>query len=662
LNRLKRISVVLCIVAVVCVSFVPVAQAAPPLVLNAQQLTDDAGAVPSAEKSMVTEALDRLNAEHDIQLFVVYVASFDGMDSVEWANRTAELNGLGINDILLAVAVNDRQYAWSVGQEFGLTDAQLEEVATDSIEPALQKSDWAGAAIGAADGYGAALAAAAEPAAPASENAKPASLLGCLLPAGIVAIIGGVIAFFASKRRKVRGPVAASATGELDTKSLETKAGQLLVAVDDALRTSEQELGFAEAEFGADAVKEYATALADSKKQVAEAFGIQQKVYDAEPEDEPTRREMLKRIIELSEQADARLDEKAEGFARLRNIAGRADEVLGEVTKRLTAAEGQLAGATATLGELKAAYLPAALGEVADDDVEAKEAMAFARAAIERGTAASASGDSAAAAIATREAEDAVVLSERLIAAVAAAREQLAQAGKSLVDESLALEQAAAAAEGVGTPELGQLAVTARRVAAEARAASGAPPFDPIAHLAQVRSTAEQLNAALGAARDAAAQAAAARAAATSTITTARDRIASADAFIATRSGVVGAQARSALGEASTRLARAESLLATDVNAALAEAQSAQQYAESAARYAQSDVAAHDRSVTPSPPSAPRPSTGSSDGWGRAAGAILGGGMSSGRRSSGGFGGSSRGSSGTSRSSSSTRRGGGGRF
>lgn len=67
-----------------------------------------------------------------MQLFVVFVRSFDGMDAQEWAHETAKINGIGLDDILIAVAVGDRQYAWSVDEDFPLTDDELDRVAADA--------------------------------------------------------------------------------------------------------------------------------------------------------------------------------------------------------------------------------------------------------------------------------------------------------------------------------------------------------------------------------------------------------------------------------------------------------------------------------------------------------------------------------------------------
>lgn len=107
----------------------------------------------------VEATLDRLFETQRVQLFVAYVRDFSGRDARSWADETADRNGLGQDDVLLAVATHDRQYAYSVDQGSRLTDAELRDVANTAVEPALRQNDWAGAAIGAADGYAAVLAA-----------------------------------------------------------------------------------------------------------------------------------------------------------------------------------------------------------------------------------------------------------------------------------------------------------------------------------------------------------------------------------------------------------------------------------------------------------------------------------------------------------------------
>jgi uncharacterized membrane protein YgcG len=103
-------------------------------------------------------ALNRLRRERGLQLFVVFVHSFSGTPAQQWTDTTAQRSDLGRRDGLLAVATRDRSYAYSFDKAFPLADDQLDEVANMAIEPALAQNDWAGAVVGAADGYRAVLA------------------------------------------------------------------------------------------------------------------------------------------------------------------------------------------------------------------------------------------------------------------------------------------------------------------------------------------------------------------------------------------------------------------------------------------------------------------------------------------------------------------------
>lgn len=128
------------------------AQAESPVDLGGAYVVDTAGVVGSREAE-ITAATDSLYAQTKLQLFVVYVDSFTGVtDKTTWATSVAQKNGLGDNDILLAVATVDRNYSIFYGAN--APDASTTEgIETDDIIPALKKSDWVGAAVAAANGY-----------------------------------------------------------------------------------------------------------------------------------------------------------------------------------------------------------------------------------------------------------------------------------------------------------------------------------------------------------------------------------------------------------------------------------------------------------------------------------------------------------------------------
>ena len=50
------------------------------------------------------------------------------MGAQDWADQTAQISDLGLRDILIAVAVKDRAYAYSLDQDFPLTNDELNDV------------------------------------------------------------------------------------------------------------------------------------------------------------------------------------------------------------------------------------------------------------------------------------------------------------------------------------------------------------------------------------------------------------------------------------------------------------------------------------------------------------------------------------------------------
>ena len=117
-------------------------------------ITDRAGALTGNDQADVQAALDQLSAEDNVDLYVVYVDTFDNpTDSQAWAAQTAELSSLGSNQLLLAVATGGRAYWVNPPANFALSQSQLDEISTTQIRPQLADSDWAGAAIAAANGY-----------------------------------------------------------------------------------------------------------------------------------------------------------------------------------------------------------------------------------------------------------------------------------------------------------------------------------------------------------------------------------------------------------------------------------------------------------------------------------------------------------------------------
>jgi uncharacterized membrane protein YgcG len=129
------------------------ATATPPVALGTGYVLDDADVLSEGEEAEAQQRLEQLKADSGLDLWVAYVDRFtDPEGAAEWANQTAEDNGLGITQYLLAVAVDGRQYYLSGSSAGPLSEEQLSTIETQRIQPALQRDDWLGAVDAAADG------------------------------------------------------------------------------------------------------------------------------------------------------------------------------------------------------------------------------------------------------------------------------------------------------------------------------------------------------------------------------------------------------------------------------------------------------------------------------------------------------------------------------
>lgn len=470
------------------------APADDPVDLQGAYVLDRAG-VLGGDTTGVREAIDRLFEERGTQLFVVYVDAFTGTASDEdWANETAIRSGLGDRDILLAIATDERVFRTSVAESFPLSDQQLADVAAASLAPALRDDDWAGGVIAYADGLSAAQAPSPVP-----------LVIGGVLAAGI----GTVVIVGAARRRGAKKKVLDAA--KADIKTIELRAGKVLVGLDDALKTSEQELGFAQAQFGEDQTRDFVVALADAKATAKQAFEIQHKLDDAFPETPEQHRAMMLQLIELAERADATLDAQAESFEQLRRLDENAPAVLEQIAQEQAGLAARIETATDVLQGLAVQYPKADLDAVEDVPQQARKLAGFAATAVEKARAelAKPKGE---AAVAVRAAQQAVGQVGRLLASVDAAAQDLAtnaaQRKKAVAEFEQQLQRTrsqVAAAQDYITTHRGAVGTSARTKISEAdrhlEAAESLAAGDPGQALTEAREAERLAASALQAAR-----------------------------------------------------------------------------------------------------------------------------------------------------------------
>lgn len=464
-------SMLLALGAVIAAVAVPtgIAHAEDPVAFGSSPVVDQAG-VLGDQLASVEQSLADAGERSGRQLYVAYVDEFTNPSSaVEWAADTAVGANMGAEDYLLAVAVDGRAYYLSADQNASLSDAELDRISSEIIEPRLRDGDWAGAATAAADAI-------------AGGSGAGVGGWGWLIALLLVAAVVVVIVLVVRARRR-RGAASAGPAGppppSLD--ELRRTAGGALVQIDDALKTSEEELGFAVASYGDEATAPFREALTAAKGKVREAFAIQQQLDDEVPDTDEQRREWYSMIIRVTGEADALLDAQAERFDALRELERTAPEALTRLRQTAAVVETNAAPAAARLASLQAQYAPSALAAIADNPAQARARLDFARESMAEADAALARGEQGPAAVEIRAAEEAVDQAKLLAAAVERLAAELAAADAAIAAGAADLEQDVQTARAMPG---GELAALAEQTAAEAAALRGAlatTPRDPLA-------------------------------------------------------------------------------------------------------------------------------------------------------------------------------------
>lgn len=573
------------------------AVATPPVSLGSGFVVDDSDVLTPGEEAEAQARLDELKTDTGLDLWVVFVDHFtDPSDSADWANQTADDNGLGVTQYLLAVATDGRQYYLSADSAGPLTTEQIDTIEQQQIQPALAQDDWLGAIDAAADGMTDAQGGGSGSGdAGAGAGDSGASWLTWTLV--IVVVIVGIVLLVVFLRRR-RKPAATGPAGppQPSLEELERRASSLLVQTDDALKTSAQELGFAKAQFGDAATTEFEAALATAQQSLDEAFGLKQKLDDATPDSEQDARAWNERIIALCEASNSLLDEKAADFDELRKLEQNAPEALARVQEQRAKVEASLGATAGRLQSLQAAYAPEALATVADNPEQARQRLAFADEQLTAAQAALGAGDGGEAAVGIRAAEEAVGQAALLGTAIEKLATDLAageQSADALVTE-LEADIAAASALRDADGRIAAVIASTRQQLDAARAQLTGSAKRPLAALQSLEAANTQIDTLVQGVRDAAAQAERARQMVGQVMMQAQAQVSAAEDYITARRGAIGAEARTRLAEAGASLARAQALQAGDPQQAMQQAQRADQLAGQAIQLAQNDVGAFD--------------------------------------------------------------------
>src|SRR6478752_9788419 len=141
---------------------------------------------------------------------------------------------------------------------------------------------------------------------------------------------------------------------ELNTQDadLARRAQKALVAADERIRLTTDELAFADAELGAGPTTELRDALGSVRTHLQEAFHLHQLNHDEIPDTPEELRTRNARIVQLCDWAEDLLDDRTAALAEPIARARRAPEIIAKIRSDAARLRAQLPDSRATVDRL----------------------------------------------------------------------------------------------------------------------------------------------------------------------------------------------------------------------------------------------------------------------------------------------------------------------
>jgi len=372
-------------------------------------------------------------------------------------------------------------------------------------------------------------------------------------------VLAGVAVLVALSRRRAR---ARQALENAEAAELARRAAISLVRADDLVQATTDELGFADAQFGETATREFARALALSRRQLTDAFALQQKLDDTVPDTAAEVRRWNEEIRALADEASGRLTAQTRNFDRKRGVERSAPQALEQLVRRLDRMDDRITSGSGSIDRLGLSYSAHALAPISGNVARARTALQDARLAAAQATTLLTAGEPVGEQMAA--AEHFAFTATRLLDAIESGEDELhigfANLGRAT--EAAVLELAEARSlrdshqEADTSADLNRVIGKAAAVLDELR--DPARLSDPAVDLAQLRQAMDGLDVMRSEARNRQLRLDNARTALAGAALTARSQITLTRNFISANRNRVQAGARTRLSEAERQLGLAD--------------------------------------------------------------------------------------------------------
>lgn len=477
---------------------VPAALAAPAFAEEPEELkstvTDTAGVI-SDEKALRDTLASTRDKTHK-SVYIVFVKNFGSKTNDTWAKEAFRKSGLSRSDSVIAVATELNRFSLFAGGT-GYSVAELRNALDGSgVYDKWRSGDWAGGAKSVASNLEENAAKKEKANSKGAGESKGSGLSGgaAALLIGVPAVGAGAAGGVYVWRRRKKGKELEAKNAD-DLASLSKRAARQLLETDDGVRGAAAELEFARAEFGVEATKQFAEALAFAQDSLQKAFVVRQALDDDIPETPQQQWEMNQRILALTASAREAITAQEQGFQNLRNLSARVDQHLAELQTRADELDGQRNILMAEIDNLALTYSPAALATLRTYPDQIATLVTSARSSIASGRHNASEGK-------RNEAVAFARMAEETLGHAAAKAEEVKKARGSLDDAFQKVHAALASISsdvvdakrlGAGNP-----VIAAKQADAEkAIAAHSSGDVDPIKALSELAAAEDALDAAL---------------------------------------------------------------------------------------------------------------------------------------------------------------------
>lgn len=623
-------------------AFLPAALPAPSLT---SRVTDEAGLFTASTAEQTVATL----RDAGVNLWVV-TYSDASTSATAFAEQAWRATGLGSSDLLFVVNIHDanRSYAFDGASNGGVWSSSQLSSAREDIRSALAAGNW-DAALEAISAQASGSGGSSSDAEQSSSNSGGSSVSLPVILGGATAVIGGVTAIVAStssRRRRQNGAVPTNLSGaqglegwvSLPLPELKERATQALMTADAAVDAAEEELFFAQAQFGLGSTDALKAALEQSGEALSQAYAVRDQIEReaaAQPLPEARERELYIQMAGQAQRAVDALAEQTERLKQRRDIEASVPQTMAETRQRLEETEQSLRASQTLLATLQATYPASALASVAGAPERGLSLIDAARTALEQAQASVSAGQNGTAVEQVKIARSVIMDADALATQVRSAHERLrtattdldaaiASISSDLVDaerlrsqvplallqpaeaeahaavsqgrQALALARggatgdAASSASGLGSATGGVLAGNAASTSASATTSGVGHPGDPLAALDRLHRAEAVLDGVLAAARSKEEQDTRARGVVGSRFARLESQYREVTTYQARHRDAISASARNALTEAGRHYEAAHAQLLASPAAALAEVEQAEPLLAQAQAMAEADV------------------------------------------------------------------------